>query len=548
MSYKALYREWRPLAFKDVVEQEHIVKTLKNSVVNDRIAHAYLFCGTRGTGKTTMAKIFSRAINCLNPHDGDPCNECEICKGLLDGSLMDVLEIDAASNNSVDNVRQIRDEVAYASARARFKVYIIDEVHMLSSGAFNALLKTLEEPPSHVVFILATTDPHKLPVTVLSRCQRFDFRRISLEKIMSRLDLIAKSLGSNLDEPALRLLARLADGALRDGISLLDQCISIGKAHITYDDVLEVAGILRDEFISKLVDAIDQGDTQGIIGMVDELTVQGKDLQNVVSDLIAMYRNIYLCRLLKNPSEVIHVTDDALEYMKNQCKNASTEMLTLIIKELSALESSLKWALSPRIMLEVSLIGIASFKTKLARSDVEARLIQLESKLENGGFAISKGEGSAVSPNNASEAKVPEKKIAPKPEHKVVMPSDTGYGWEEINSIPEWSAIKREIYNLGRPGLNSLVEDSKAVFIGENLVGIFLSVEQSSIAKLHVQKPENKEIIEDLLTQKFGTSILIKCFDAKESGQVVKKDADPFMDKINEFAKRAEGIVNIIKE
>jgi DNA polymerase-3 subunit gamma/tau len=227
MSYTALYREWRPLVFEDVVEQEHIVKTLKYSVTAGRIAHAYLFCGTRGTGKTTMAHILSRAINCLNPQNGDPCNECEVCKGILEGSILDVLEIDAASNNSVDNVREIRDEVIYAPSTARYKVYIIDEVHMLSTGAFNALLKTLEEPPSHVVFILATTEPHKLPATILSRCQRFDFRKISVEGIVQRLDKVAHANGITFEKEALRLISRLADGALRDALSIMDQCMSL---------------------------------------------------------------------------------------------------------------------------------------------------------------------------------------------------------------------------------------------------------------------------------------------------------------------------------
>lgn len=221
MSYIALYRKWRPLIFEDVVEQEHVVKTLKHSVNQQRIAHAYLFCGTRGTGKTTMAKIFARAINCLDPHDGDPCNKCEICKGILSESILDVIEIDAASNNSVDNIREIRDEVIYAPSQSKYKVYIIDEVHMLSTGAFNALLKTLEEPPSHVVFILATTDPHKLPATILSRCQRFDFRRISVESIMERLDTISKESSVTLHKDAARLIAKMSDGALRDVVYIL---------------------------------------------------------------------------------------------------------------------------------------------------------------------------------------------------------------------------------------------------------------------------------------------------------------------------------------
>ncbi|HQA57033.1 MAG TPA: DNA polymerase III subunit gamma/tau, partial [Acetivibrio sp.] len=271
MAYLALYRKWRPLVFEDVVEQEHVVKTLRNSINTGRIAHAYLFSGTRGTGKTTMAKIFSRAVNCLNPKDGDPCNECEICKGILNGSLLDVIEIDAASNNGVDNVRELRDEVVYTPSKAKYKVYIIDEVHMLSTGAFNALLKTLEEPPSHVIFILATTEPHKLPATILSRCQRFDFRRISVDSIAKRIEYIAGESGVDIKEDASRLIAKLSDGALRDAISILDQCISLGNKELTYEDVLKVVGLVTDTFIVEVVDNIKNQDVGKVLEAVNRL-------------------------------------------------------------------------------------------------------------------------------------------------------------------------------------------------------------------------------------------------------------------------------------
>ncbi|HPU41417.1 MAG TPA: DNA polymerase III subunit gamma/tau, partial [Acetivibrio clariflavus] len=301
MSYLALYRKWRPMVFEDVVEQEHVVKTLKNSILAGRIAHAYLFCGTRGTGKTTMAKIFSRAINCLNSKDGDPCNECEICKGILNGSLLDVIEIDAASNNSVDNVREIRDEVVYTPSKARYKVYIIDEVHMLSTGAFNALLKTLEEPPGHVVFILATTEPHKLPATILSRCQRFDFRRIPVESIVKRIGYIAENSGVSIEEEGLRLIARMSDGALRDAISILDQCISLGNKHLTYEDVLSIVGIVNNTFVADVVDAINTKEVDRVLQLINVLVMDGKNITQFVSDLILYYRNLLICSTSKNP-------------------------------------------------------------------------------------------------------------------------------------------------------------------------------------------------------------------------------------------------------
>lgn len=342
MSYIALYRKWRPLVFEDVVEQEHVVKTLKYSISTDRIAHAYLFCGTRGTGKTTMAKIFSRAVNCLNPKDGDPCNECEICKGILNGSILDVMEIDAASNNSVDNVREIRDEVVYAPSQAKYKVYIIDEVHMLSSGAFNALLKTLEEPPKHVVFILATTEPHKLPATILSRCQRFDFRRITIESIMGRISSIAEKNGVGLQREAARLIARMADGALRDAISILDQCISLGSSEITYNDVLAVVGIVNDTFIAEMVDKLGESDVPGILTLVERLAMEGKDIAQFISDIVQYYRNLLICKVTEKPEEIIEASDETFEKMRAQVKALERDEIIYTIKEFSLLMSNLK--------------------------------------------------------------------------------------------------------------------------------------------------------------------------------------------------------------
>ena len=383
MTYTALYRKWRPLVFEDVVEQEHVVKTLKYSVKTGRISHAYLFCGTRGTGKTSMAHILSRAINCLNPQDGNPCNECEICKGIMSGSVMDVIEIDAASNNSVDNVREIRDEVVYTPSRAKYKVYIIDEVHMLSSGAFNALLKTLEEPPGHTVFILATTEPHKLPATVLSRCQRFDFRRISIEGMMDRLDKISSSNGVNIQKEALRMIAKMAEGALRDAISLLDQCISLGKIRISLDDVISVAGLVKDTFTEGLVNAIKAGDADKVLSLVDELVMSGKDISRFVSDILRYYRNLLLCKVAGKPEDVIDAPHDAIMVMRKQSENFDRREIIYILKELSILESNLKWANNPRILLEVALIKLCCNELSPGNDDVLERLDALERKIAN---------------------------------------------------------------------------------------------------------------------------------------------------------------------
>jgi len=286
MAHIALYRKWRPLTFEDVVEQRHIVTTLKNSIKNNTVSHAYLFCGTRGTGKTTLAKIFARAVNCTNPSDGSPCNECMTCKGILDGSILDVIEIDAASNNGVDDVREIKEAVMYVPAVTRFKVYIIDEVHMLSTGAFNALLKTLEEPPANVVFILATTEPHKLPATILSRCQRFDFKRITVKGIEERLKEIAKDCGVSVEDDAIRLIARISEGGMRDAISLLDQCINIGNTTITHKDVIEISGLSATEAVNTFAGAIVDKDVPVALNAIKEAMEQGRDLKPFCNQLI----------------------------------------------------------------------------------------------------------------------------------------------------------------------------------------------------------------------------------------------------------------------
>jgi DNA polymerase-3 subunit gamma/tau len=302
MSYLALYREWRPKNFEEVVEQKQAVYALRQAVINNQIAHAYLFSGTRGTGKTTLAKIFSRAINCLNPQDGNPCNECQICKGILDGSLMDVVEMDAASNNSVDNIRRICDEVVFMPSLAKYKVYIVDEVHMLSTGAFNALLKTLEEPPAHAVFILATTEPHRLPATILSRCQRYDFRRIPLEGITARLREISAADNIQLTDEALEAIASFADGAMRDAISLLDQARASIPGKIERNDVLALAGITQDDFMMEMSEAVLEGKISTILRGIDELVMSGRDLSRFVTDLAQFFRNLLIVRFPNNRS------------------------------------------------------------------------------------------------------------------------------------------------------------------------------------------------------------------------------------------------------
>ena len=366
MAHQAIYRKWRPMVFEDIVGQGHITQTLKNQILNDKIGHAYLFCGTRGTGKTTCAKVLSRAVNCLNPHDGSPCNECEVCKGILDGSILDVKEIDAASNNGVDNIREIRDDVRYVSTNAKYTVYIIDEVHMLSTGAFNALLKTLEEPPEHVIFILATTEAHKVPQTILSRCQRFDFKRIKPSDIILRMKEIAHGDKLNISEDAYELLGRLADGSMRDGLSILERVVSACGNSITAENITATLGISTAESIFQITDAIEKGDVNKIISVIDNIMSDGKDLRVFIDSLIKNFRDMLICKITEDSSAM-------LDY------NAE-DMVKL--KALS--EADTKWMKSPRIVYELALIKLARPEYDDSPSAVMDRLASLESKVKNG--------------------------------------------------------------------------------------------------------------------------------------------------------------------
>ena len=321
MSYTALYRKFRPDEFSDVKGQDHIVTTLKNQITAGRIGHAYLFCGTRGTGKTTIAKIFAKAVNCEHPVDGSPCNECETCRAIASGTSLNVIEIDAASNNGVDNIREIKDETAYSPTMGKYKVYIIDEVHMLSVGAFNALLKTLEEPPSYVIFILATTEVHKIPATILSRCQRYDFKRISIPVIADRLEELMAKEQIEVEEKAIRYIAKKADGGMRDALSLLEQCISfyLGQK-LTYDKVLEVLGAVDTDVFSSFLREILHDDVVKVISHLEEIVMQGSDLGQFVNDFTWYMRNLLLIKASDNMEEILDVSSENLVQLKEEAR------------------------------------------------------------------------------------------------------------------------------------------------------------------------------------------------------------------------------------
>ena len=380
MAYQALYRKYRPETFSDVVGQEHITETLKKEIGGGKIVHAYLFTGTRGTGKTSCAKILSKAVNCLNPQNGDPCGECDMCRAIANGEITDIVEIDAASNNGVDNIRDLREQVTFAPVNAKYRVYIIDEVHMLSIGAFNALLKTLEEPPEHVVFILATTEVHKLPATILSRCQRFDFRRIDAEKICSRLNFVAQNEGFSLTGEAASLIASVADGGMRDALSVLDLCAS-KNSQITEETVASVCAMAGNEYLIKLADHIRNRNTEGALLLLDELHNSSIDMLRLLSELINHYRDLMIVKTVKSDKKPIVCSSNKLALLTEQSQKYD-------IKEIMAILGILQEATAPmqngnmRCEMEMTLIRLCNPEIRNDASSLEMRIAALESGIK----------------------------------------------------------------------------------------------------------------------------------------------------------------------
>lgn len=383
MSYTALYRKWRPTSFEEVRGQDHIVKTLKNQINSGRIGHAYLFCGTRGTGKTSIAKIFARAVNCEHPVDGSPCGECSMCRQIAEGASLNVVEIDAASNNGVENIRDIREQVQYPPTDGRYRVYIIDEVHMLSIGAFNALLKTLEEPPSYVIFILATTEVHKIPITILSRCQRYDFKRISIDTIAGRLAELTQAEQIDVDDRALRYVARAADGSMRDALSLLDQCVAFHFGEkLTYDNVLEVLGAVDNRVFSKLFQAVLASDTKACIREIEEMIIQGRDLSQLVNDFVWYMRNLLIAKTTDEPGDMLDMSEENLAVLKEEAAGVDTEMLMRYIRIFSELSGQLRYASQKRILVEIAFIKLTTPSMEQNLDSILQRITLLEQKMQ----------------------------------------------------------------------------------------------------------------------------------------------------------------------
>ena len=508
MSYTSLYRKFRPAEFEDVKGQEHIVTTLKNQIRTNRIGHAYLFCGTRGTGKTTVAKIFAKAVNCEHPDGESPCGECAMCRAIASGSSMNVVEIDAASNNGVDNVREIVNEVAYPPAEGKYRVYIIDEVHMLSIGAFNALLKTLEEPPSYVIFILATTEAHKIPITILSRCQRYDFKRIQLETIAGHMRQLIEKEGAQADERALRYIARCADGSMRDALSLLEQCMAFHFGEpLTYDMVLEVLGAVDARVFGRLFHAVHSADVAEAVRTLEEVLEQGRELTQFVSDFTWYLRNLLLLRISDQMEDVLDVSTENLAMMKQEAGETEEATLMRYIRVLSDLSNQLRSASQKRVLVEIAMIRLCRPQMQNDLLDLQERIRQIEHKLQQRPDPDpgAQQRKAADVPPAVQEKRPPVPEAIPEEVAQVVK------NWERI--VAQAPQPNGEFYRMAKLSLD-----------GENRLLLVYNEEDSMRYQLVAEDIENGEL-DRLIEKQIGKKI--KCSARLNAGGHSFEDVFP---------------------
>lgn len=533
-TYTALYRKWRPKVFEEVVGQRDLIQALKNQVRNGNVGHAYLFSGTRGTGKTSTAKIFSRAINCLQPVDSNPCNVCEICLGILDESLMDVVEIDAASNNGVDDIRELRENVKYPPSRSKYKVYIIDEVHMLSTGAFNALLKTLEEPPQYVVFILATTEPHKLPATILSRCQRFDFKRVDGEALLECLSRICDANGVQWEKEALELIIKKSDGAVRDSLSMLDQCLSAGETYLSQEVMVRALGLVQSEVISELVDHVHEGSYLAVFESIHQLIHEGKNLNQFVKDFIDYYRDLMMVASAGASPKVVKTSAD-LAVLERQAKALGLNRILKDLAQLIELDQQMKWSTNTRILMEMTLVKLAQGQT----SEFAAQPVQMapQQPVQQTTQRPSQQtvQQPAVKPSVAAQS----------PTQPVVVDSP-----EEIADQPlAMSGAEPDAAVVGSKWqeiINYLTRNKKAsvgaLLVEGTFVGVSGKIVQIGYPELYgfhlnaIQKEENRSEVEKAILAVTGYSVRAQ-FDYLDAFQVKKTKTDEDGDSLDALKK-----------
>ena len=515
MSYTALYRKWRPRVFGDVKGQDHIVTTLQNQIRSERIGHAYLFCGTRGTGKTSVAKIFAKAVNCEHPEDGSPCGERPSCQQIQAGTSLNVVEIDAASNNGVENIREIRDQVQYPPTEGKYRVYIIDEVHMLSTGAFNALLKTLEEPPSYVIFILATTEVHKIPITVLSRCQRYDFRRITVDTIADRLKELTDAEGMAVEDRALRYVAKAGDGSMRDALSLLDQCAAFHYGEtLTYENVLDVLGAVDNRVFRELFGALRNGQTKECILRLEEMVIQGRELSQFVADFIWFLRNLLILKTADEAEELLDMSEDNLKQLREDAALADENVLMRYIRVFSEVLNQIRFAAQKRVLVELAFIRLTKPEMEQSMDAVLERLERLERQMEEGIPAAPwpgnmAGDGSQPALPQAVQPQAPSLESREAEPRTVTLPKAQ---LEDLNLIRnEWGKIVREMGMSIRPSFRETVVEPA----GDSCLCIVFS------DAMNFSMGSRPSILGDLerhVEQAYGKSIYFKA-RLRESGE-----------------------------
>ena len=521
MGYTALYRKFRPQTFEEMVGQEHITRTLRNQIMANRVGHAYLFNGGRGTGKTTSAKVLARAINCLNPQDGEPCNECEICKSALNGSLTDIVEMDAASNNSVEDIRSIREEVNFLPTKAKYRVYIIDEVHMLSQGAFNALLKTLEEPPEHVKFILATTEPQKLPATILSRCQRFDFKRISNEDIIKRLEIVCKESNIEITKQALNIIASLAEGAMRDALSILERCVQDGENNIDEDKIKELVGIPKITYIHSITEAIIKYNIDEAMESITKVLDEGKDLNNLLWEIIKYIKDILM---VKTGQKLTIYNEEDFANLKKLADEVSKERAIRLISELSKLENDMKSSTQRLIVFEAGIIRLCDKElasssnnnfsdsqsggnSNINAGEIYARLEKIENYLRAGGGvarAQTSTAGNRVTPSAGIKSNT----------QANATDAIAGIG-KDKKPAQYWQQVVDNFKQNGKIMLYTNLLNTNAVEINDMTVGIEFPKGITPFGKTVLERPENKMEIANQVSVACGKTMQIKYIDAK---------------------------------
>ncbi|HIZ55874.1 MAG TPA: DNA polymerase III subunit gamma/tau [Firmicutes bacterium] len=526
--YLALYRKWRPKRFDDVVSQEHITTTLRNQIQNNHVAHAYIFTGSRGTGKTTCSKILAKAVNCLHPINGEPCLECEICRGIDEETLMDVVEIDAASNNGVDNIRDLRDEAGFTPAVCKYRVYIIDEVHMLSTGAFNALLKIMEEPPAYVIFILATTEIHKVPATILSRCQRFDFRRIHPRDIAQRLMRIAEEEPFTLTEEAAELIARLADGGMRDALSILDQCVAFSD-QVDAAIVSSAVGIAGREYLFRLTDAVKQQDASAALQIIDTLYQQSKDLERLSAEMIQHFRDIMIVKASKHPDELIHCLPDEIEQLRAQAATLSMASVLSYIGILQQGLEKLSRTANKRLEFEMCMIRLCTPGLNSSIEGLQERIEALERKVK-AGIPVQTGAADVSPSVPVRRAEPPAKQAEPAVSGHPDRPQ-TEIDMSQLHPVSCWAEILQSL-EASDPPLVGVLNKSKAYECGDIL---FIESPNPMFAMLLRQDGQAKRLTEAIV-QQTGKKYRLRLKSGK------KQQEEQRADLIDDFARHAENL------